>query len=935
MILKKCLRCFSLILLVAAIIVVSLPNQLKVNAEDYPEEILFPISILDFRADNLFFEYSPNNGTFANLKFPDGRGFVEDNLVSDPDSIYYGLPEYKEALVKNLALEVQWELDDNQSWHNAAVLNTPYINNYGVNLLSLRNYLGNKQGYVVLNAVDTKYKDDYKGAGNTSGLKINNYYTELGNGAHARAATGSLRSGLVGDTTNIVENLGGPDRGYIIFHYYNEYGKGNFDIDVYAATWENRDYTVSVNGTPYNVRFNGNGNSWDRAPKDPVVMKDVPLNAGDNTIMFSKGDSDWAPNLDRIEISSNTNEIILGNYNDSKTKYNIDRVIYPSGDLPAQGASSDKISDYGWYDIRTCYDYAYFITANLFKSHPSLNTSYDAYNNLRFHKVEDANAGAGAEPYYEFAGDKKHTSDEYGLIYNPDNKSIRNGTDADVKAGQGEFRTQAGQMFIADGVNREFPDIDKFLGSSQKDANGKAIEHNFLYTVHTHSQFVYKANTGQDFYFNGDDDVYVFINNQLLIDLGGAHQQQNASFTLDDLANDPNFQINNGEVVNFDFFYIERHSVDSNFYAKMNFRLKSDTITLKWPPEIDGMKQREIPYGYVVDLNYAFSSERELTVNKNLTFTDNLGNTIGAEGFNLGPGIEIKKNDQGNYCMTAKVFRAGSTNPEIKEFLFQNNNTFTNQEIDDVKNYFMGIELNKGDSLEIDGVIYDTSIKPFNDYNDTDDAKVHKMLFEPKAKYTMYMTMGVNSVNNVVGVDNEITIKPTQTVLIRMGDFKVSIKVDVQGDEYDARKNLYAYGEFTIKRLDSDTEVYKNEFNIADKTKTNILFTAKAGADNSTIYRDALPKGKYQLNMDLSYLTGYDLSVEVIVKKPNDTDETKLDLVIPKDEVVYDKVTGEAYDFNNLVVDFSPEIVNEHWEYPEVEYILKAVRKVNPLKDLT
>ncbi len=56
--LKKCMKRISAILLAATMVVVALPNQpvVKADEDDFPDEILFPVSILDFPADNLFFE---------------------------------------------------------------------------------------------------------------------------------------------------------------------------------------------------------------------------------------------------------------------------------------------------------------------------------------------------------------------------------------------------------------------------------------------------------------------------------------------------------------------------------------------------------------------------------------------------------------------------------------------------------------------------------------------------------------------------------------------------------------------------------------------------------------------------------------------------------------------------------------------------------------
>lgn len=97
--------------------------------------------------------------------------------------------------------------------------------------------------------------------------------------------------------------------------------------------------------------------------------------------------------------------------------------------------------------------------------------------------------------------------------------------------------------------------------------------HNYFFTFELDTEFVVEKNTGQVFTFFGDDDVWVFINGRLVIDLGGVHSAVQQSISIDRLD-----WLVDGERAKLKLFFAERHLTESNMRIETNLRLKTISV---------------------------------------------------------------------------------------------------------------------------------------------------------------------------------------------------------------------------------------------------------------------------------------------------------------------------------------------------------------------
>lgn len=603
----------------------------------------------------------------------------------------------------------------------------------------------------------------------------------------------------------------GNSYAYGLVHVYSGNGSySNFANVEYGQTLDGSKYGTKIPGTTLertrttgdvhaswndNVR---NDNSWSRAGlvQERLGANGMPVYT-DDTVKYV---ASLLASGNYNAVSDNRNSVLQ----DTFLKTGASRSVLTD---TAPTDFSDNFRNARTYaNIKNAYDLAWYL----------LNTIYQADTNMT--TVTGTDGQMHSVPIYGMAVDAYKSivltdngtgtySFEAGYSGNPKyvDYDRTNGT-----ISQGTGGTATVGFYPLENLGYEQPGL--LTKTSVIDGNNR----NGDFTLRGESQFVYNKDSKLYFTFTGDDDVYMYINGVLALDLGGAHGRNSKTVNLNDL-DATKYGLKEGQVATFTFFYMERCSDASTFGIKTNMELVQRDINVE-KKAYDTSYVNEYASGTAVingttvayDLIVTNKSNSPMTQIK-LTDTDSLGGNV-----TIGSGVDVspvvtpgKPNDKGTVALGQGngyvLFITDSNGTEV---------TNTRKSLDNLKalsDEIAGLTLPAGQSLHVRFLTAKTEIKPSKilDYINTVEvsAKVGGQALSDTASHELY-SYNANDTGRTYVVDFGLPLEIT-------GIFDTSAKNNIV-DVSLSPNNVQKYGTVTIAPSGFDTTLTYTR--TADKT---------------------------------------------------------------------------------------------------------------------
>lgn len=267
-------------------------------------------------------------------------------------------------------------------------------------------------------------------------------------------------------------------------------------------------------------------------------------------------------------------------------------------------------------DCRTYYDAAYFLLQSLYSDNDGYGQTVTEYHQINLVKK-------GNYYVYNSAYDGSVYDVASGAIYNSqtDHVTTREGTTYVRGNLQAENRFDPiSRKYFGNNGNKYLEVVDPNQGDITHYYNNT----NYNMTLEGHAQFIFYEDDNLYFNFTGDDDVYLYINGIRVLDMGGAHAISKCGISLNNVKE--LCGLKDGQVYDFDFYYMERHGTAANFGFETNIKIVDPSMLTEKIAYQNGVNVGN--YGFV-DANEPVRYQFRLTNNgdakiEELTFRDNI-----------------------------------------------------------------------------------------------------------------------------------------------------------------------------------------------------------------------------------------------------------------------------------------------------------------------
>ncbi len=462
--------------------------------------------------------------------------------------------------------------------------------------------------------------------------------------------------------------------------------------DATNKVWLSADGTVSsANDKDYFLALTEDANNNGALDPSEDLDGDGHLDLGNEDV---DGDGNLDVNEDTYIANGKLDSIDLATALRKQLGITFASTIVSSSSAPWQGTATAKLGSYsdtisraistvdgvqvnkliGPYlkckdNIKTFYDAAYYLLSNLFvdNSYNQVETDYQYLVMSKAEVIDGGGEGINKEAYVFDAG-FTDSEGNTGIVYDREKGTISMAV-ADAKWEvyyTGSFTTTLCPFLPIYDSDEPYSSEYKATGTPYFREDGAGMytdlgntyaERNYNYVMAANGEFVFHYDDGLFFEFEGDDDVYMFINGELVLDIGAAHSITGVKFNMNDYVDVaqsvlgtisgyvpemadaelekilPNsvtvdgvtydkadmrrlhkLNLVDGHSYDIDFYYMERHGWGANMKIATNIVMTDPTLDTEKTgyqgTDANG-NPKEVEYGSLIDdskpVNYSFA----------------------------------------------------------------------------------------------------------------------------------------------------------------------------------------------------------------------------------------------------------------------------------------------------------------------------------------